>query len=346
MPGLLTSIDLRYQYKYLGPSRHTSRDSHDSNFNFPSHPPNSAAMEIKSTLETLAQSLTAREKARLHEVADLLLQVYHTLARMRYLEPEWIQPGPHDLDEHMALYSSLDLDRSTIYLYHILPYLDPATRDRLDFFGGGEFIDYRVPSDVEEGRDPTWSDDPAERLRPWMTPLSRSRNHSDVLVYDAKRHAVGIVDLVYGGSGDLNLREGVSYTTTCEGGVEKVRYWRTRDGENEECSVEEWEKQLAVWKLEAEERRREEDEEGEEEEKDANDWDEMDARPAPNVLRDIIRWYHELIELPGQGENDTLKGDKEVVKLLYHRHGWPGQDFDGEAFVVDRARAESAKSLR
>lgn len=37
--------------------------------------------------------LTPKQKARLHEVADLMLQIYQTLARARYISASWIHPA-------------------------------------------------------------------------------------------------------------------------------------------------------------------------------------------------------------------------------------------------------------
>jgi hypothetical protein len=313
-----------------------------------------------ATIETIAQSLTPRQKARLHEVADLLLEIYHTLARMRYLDPDWIQPGPHDLREHMPLYHSLHLDPAIIYLYHILPYLDPVVRDRLDFFDRGRFIDYREKDHIEEGRDPAFVGEPAQLLRPWMTPLSMMGNHTDVLIYDAKRHVIGMFGNDYGGSGDRNLHGGMIFKTSDAEGRE--RYVRCWDGVEVECGpegAEEWERQANRLAEDDDDEGEEEEEEDEgyksraddedddgDEEEEVNDWDEMEARRAPEVLRDIIRWYHELVEIPGNGENDQGMWDEEIVKPLYHKHGWPGQDFDGEGFLVDKVRAEAAMEAR
>ncbi|KAK3897434.1 hypothetical protein C8A05DRAFT_19805 [Staphylotrichum tortipilum] len=303
-------------------------------------------------MESIAASLTPRQKARLHEVADLMLQIYNTLARMRYLDPVWIQPGPHDLTAQMPQYESLGLDPSIIYLYHILPYIDSVKRYDLDFYDGGYFIDLRDPEQIERARNPMFGDDPKERMRPWMTPLSRQGNHTSVILYDAKRHVVGIFNPNDGGSSDRNLPDWW-FMQTGEDGTE--RYFRRFDGVETECSKEEWE-EADRERREAEEAEEDDGEEGdeeeddddddddeeEEEEEDENYWDEMDARPAAKVLRDIIRWYHELVELPGTGENNS-GWSKDPVPTLYKKHGWPGEDFDGEAFLVDKLRAEAVR---
>jgi hypothetical protein len=63
------------------------------------------------------------------------------------------------------------------------------------------------------------------------------------------------------------------------------------------------------------------------------------------VLRDIVRWYEELIELPGDGEYSGTNWDPEITKPLYIKHGWPSTDLDGEAFLVAKARACAEASV-
>ncbi|KAH6641059.1 hypothetical protein F5144DRAFT_641723 [Chaetomium tenue] len=293
-------------------------------------------------------TLTPKQKKRLHEVADLMLQIFHTLARMRYLEPEWIEPGPHDISALMPVYKFLNIDPAIIYLYSILPYLkDAAYKHGVDFFRGGEFVDFRDREDVEQGRNPMHDDEPESMMRPWMTPLSAVGNHSTALLYDAKLHVIGIYGQMDSGSSDPNLYEGAIFSTENEAG-ERIYFRKREDGTEERCDVSEWEKQQRNWDGngsgdeeeeenddddddendgEDEEEDGDEEEDEEEEEEDVNHWDEMDARPAGNVLRDIIRWYHELFEIPGDGER-TL------------------DDFDGDAFLVDKMRAEAVKSVK
>lgn len=72
-------------------------------------------------------SLTPAKTAQLHEVADLMLEIYHTLVRMRYLDASWICEGSHDIDDALlAIYRAHGLVDSIIYLYSILPYVDTA----------------------------------------------------------------------------------------------------------------------------------------------------------------------------------------------------------------------------
>ena len=66
----------------------------------------------------------------------------------------------------------------------------------------------------------------------------------------------------------------------------------------------------------------------------------MDALLATDVLRDVVRWYHELVVTPGGDVWDAgTAWREETVRALYRKHGWPGEDFDADAFVEDQARA-------
>jgi len=265
--------------------------------------------------------LTPSQKAHLHEVANLMLEIYRTLARMRYLDPSWIYEGPHSIDALLPVYHSCGLDASIIYLYSILPYIDTAGAEEVDFFQGGEFADFRQEKDVEQGRDPFYADSEEEAMRPWMTPLSMLGNHRSVIIYNARKHCIGILDQESCGSTDHNLYEGWTAVTqeTSEGKEEA-------SGEEEEACDEE----------EEEEEEEEDSEEGE------GIYDGMDSRPAGNVLRDIVQWYHELIETPGGGSHSGGEWDSAIVEPLYRKHCWPNANFDGDAFLVDQARATAA----
>lgn len=249
--------------------------------------------------------LSPSKKAQLHEVADLLLEVYRTLARMRFLDPSWILEGPHDIEALRPLYHSHGLDASIIYLYSILPYIDMAWAEEVDFFQGSDFADFRDEQNVEQGRNPMYDDEDEISMRPWMTPLSMMGNHRSVIIYDARKHCIGILDQESGGSSDHN-----------------INIYVTQEEEEEE-----------------EEEDYEEDEEDKDSEEEEGLYDEMPSRPAGYVLRDIVQWYNELIELPGGGSNTMIEWDAEITKPLYLKHHWPDADFDGDAFLVDKARA-------
>ena len=50
---------------------------------------------LKKMAENAANSLSPAQKAQLQQVADLTLDIYETLARMRFLDPQEIIRGPH-----------------------------------------------------------------------------------------------------------------------------------------------------------------------------------------------------------------------------------------------------------
>lgn len=63
------------------------------------------------------------QRARIDEVASLMLRIYQTLAHMQYLDPEWIVQGPHDASSTISACRG-EIDDSILYLYSILPYID------------------------------------------------------------------------------------------------------------------------------------------------------------------------------------------------------------------------------
>ncbi|KAL1870047.1 hypothetical protein Plec18167_007565 [Paecilomyces lecythidis] len=155
------------------------------------------------------------QKAQLHEVADCLLEIYQTLAKMRFIDPEGIQKGPHDIKDLLPLYEQHGLDPSIIYLYSILPYIDTARAGNRDFFHGGEFADFRDHYDVKRGRDPFYAspredadfeNENGPYIRPWVTPLSKLGNHQSVIIYDAREHRIWIIDQLGWSSTDRALR--------------------------------------------------------------------------------------------------------------------------------------------
>lgn len=262
--------------------------------------------------------LKPSQKAKLQEVANLMLEIYRTLVRMQYLDPLWIREGPHNIDALLPIYNSHGLDASVIYLYSILPYIDTARVASVDFFKGGRFADFRRERDVADGRDPL-HDSQEGAIRPWMTPLSLLGNHGTVIIYDARKHCVGMFDHESCGSTDRNLHA-------------------PREVDMQDMSEDEDEDEDG-------------DEDEDEDEEDSEDaechYDEMDSRPAGDVLRDIVHWYHELIEMPGLGgDNSWGEWDPEIIKPLYRKHGWPSSNFDGDAFLVDQARAAAASRAK
>ena len=257
--------------------------------------------------------LTPKQKARLHEVADLLLEIYQTLARMRRIEAAWIQPGPHDLTAHLPLYASLGLDPRVIYLYSIMPCLDPLAMGTSSacFFESCGFFDPRNEEHVRDAREfyhdcAVSEDDPGCELRPWTTALSQTGQYAVIVMYEARRHVVFFLDNTSYENNDRSLWDGDE--------------WSVSEGEDDE----------------------------EEEEADQERYfDYLDARAAGAVLRDIISWYRELVDIPGCSTHDEeWWGYDDALRAVYRKHGWPGENFDGDTFVVDRVRVIPAAKIR
>lgn len=206
-----------------------------------------------------------------------MLQIYHTLVRMKYLDPSWIQEGPHDITALLPLYNAFGLDASIIYLYSILPYVDTADAEGVDFVLGGAFADFRRAHSVEQGRDRMYAGQEEAALPPWMTPLSLMGSRYGAIVYDAREHSIRFFRKIGWRVGEK------TYLCPCS--------WA-------------WANSQAAY-----------------------------------VLRGIVFLYRQLIEVPGVGEQSGPEWRKTLVEPLYRKHGWPHADFDGDAFLVDQARA-------
>jgi hypothetical protein len=266
-----------------------------------------------------------------------MLRVYRTLVRMQYLEESWIVEGPHDLTSALPTCERLQLADSIIYLYSILPYVDHqcANGRGADFFQRSVFVDFRAPDWVEGGRWPLSNEEEEnhdEFMPPWMTPLSAIGNHTTFLVYDAREHIISIRD--EGGQDcDDNIGEGNEFRDLTEDEYRRLVEDAGSDDdvplqfgdENWEGSGDEYEDDSEnIW--------------------DDNLWADLYACRAPNVPRDIVKWYEELTKLPGGGEASSCAWFPEIIKPLYIKHGWPRVDFDGEAFLIDQAREDASRS--
>ncbi|KAJ5710311.1 hypothetical protein N7488_004467 [Penicillium malachiteum] len=146
-------------------------------------------------------TLTSQQH-RQQKVADLMLEIYEELARMRYIHPAGIQLGPHNLTHMDQAYDELDLDASVKYLYSILPYIDPLAAGKDSFSQIGDFADFRDIEQAEQGRDPfygspsepNFEDEDGPYIKPWVTPLTSLGNHGSAMLYDTRRHVIWIID--------------------------------------------------------------------------------------------------------------------------------------------------------
>lgn len=275
-------------------------------------------------------SLSAAQKAPLQEVALLMHEIYLVLARMRYLDYSCIHPGPHDLSQLVPTISSFDLDPRILYLYSILPYVT-APDGRRDFFQGSGFADFRILSDVQQGRNPFFGDD--EKIRPWMTPLCNIGNHDSLIFYNARTHRIAIIDSESGQTRDHVLSEVKEPRRMWETRRQRVieRFYRLGQG------GEEYESDLAR-EIGPEPPARHPDEVPFEDQEHwepacgTNEYDTFPSRPAGHVLRDIVRWHYELREVPC-GEHSDMEWYPEYTIPMYREHGWPGPNFNSGAFV-------------
>lgn len=322
--------------------------------------------------------LSAEQKANLQEVADLMLQIYETLAEMRYLDPKGIIHGPHNLS-HLSSMKN-DLDPTILHLYSILPYVDQEESGQTAFFHEGQFADFRNTEHVKRGRDPFYKDPESEDfeaengpyMRPWATLLSNlGDNYSTVMIYDARLHRIWAIDL-WGNQKDPELcsKRGTAYEVPksdwgsdssgefeCEDALSCVsedssEFWSDgsefssmelellqRDQRDESISFDEgFECVGSNEQREAEEATRSKNE---------HDFYHVRSRPAGEFLRSVNQWYRELKEVPGQGFDAGREWmERDILKPLYERNGWP-DNFDGDAFKIDQARtycAQRAKS--
>ncbi|KAI5359078.1 hypothetical protein Slin15195_G067090 [Septoria linicola] len=324
-------------------------------------------------------NLSSEQEEQLHEVADLLLQVYETLAQMRYIDPAGIIKGPHDVTTMRAIYDKYDLDPAIVYLYSILPYIDEKEADDQDFFHGGTFFNFRAERDIEQSRDPFYMSpegdfdaEHGEYMRPWVTPLSLMGNHGTVVIYDARLHRIWAIDQEGWGTTDPALchertlqgtaheREKSDWGDDSSSGEYEDDVGSEASGGSSEFWDDDHSAVDEVQQLEEEQSQEVDIDEGfeildEDERREAegnarsvndNDFYHIKNRPANDFLRDMNTWYRELKEVPGQGEYSGSEWrEPEDLRRLYAQHGWP-DNFDGEGFDIGLARAYGARRAK
>lgn len=260
-------------------------------------------LDIPGTLSVMGTNEPSpRQKARLQQVADLMLDIYETLAEMRYLDPVGIERGPHNIEGLRGLDEELGLDPSIIYLYSILPYINTDEAGKLDFFHGGTFADFRNPDEVRQGRDEffaepegdNFDDEGGPYMRPWFTPLSHLGNHQSVIIYDARKHRIWIIDQEGGDSTDLALKNVPGANTEPPNCNNRIECVASRPATDVLWDINRWFRTFEDFP--------------------GSNGDNLDAEWSP--------WDIDL-------------------KALYQKHGWPDH-FDGDAFQVDQARAAAA----
>ncbi|KAK8051044.1 centromere kinetochore component CENP-T domain-containing protein [Apiospora rasikravindrae] len=287
-----------------------------------------------------ALNIPSKQKAKLHRVAELLLVIYRTLVEMRYLGPEDVQAGSHDVSELMPLYESLGLAPAVIYLYSSLPYANPQDFEK-PFFQGGDFADFRNKGDVQRGRDPlcnspvgdNYKADNGPYMRLWYTPLSHCGWRQSIIIYDTRTDEICIVHRGGDWCADPNIdnKHNDRYEADSEDEDGVVDGCGASNDETEDGNANENES-------DGDEAEEEEDDDDEEDDGVIEEGGMVigyDSRPAAAVLRDINRWYREH-ETPSLGQGQLgpwIDEDKEhdvPLSALYKQHSGPGPDFDGE----------------
>lgn len=322
-------------------------------------------------MEELRSGLDPVQRAQLHDVADHLLTIYKTIARMRYLKSEWIEAGPHDISDKLSAYRKFNIDDSILYLYSIMPYIKSDQYRSLDFFHGSAFIDYRDIRAVEYGRDPFYfggTENPQDGLmKPWMTPLSALGNHQSCIIYCAKTHRIWIIDQEGWDTTDPGLKKGwhqhddaksdnepdemdiddesnadeedSDYLSNAESEClsdDELEY--LSEGDDLTCEIEDLRSEEKEWEDHLDDNRSEESFHGI-----YGALETIPSRPAPEVLDNMNQWYLDLKETPGDGQHGGLQWHHEGIKDLYRKHGWPGKEFSGDAFLQDLEDAEVAR---
>lgn len=314
------------------------------------------------------------QKARLHEVANLMLDIYTTLAEMRYIDPAGIVRGPHDMSHLEETYAELDLDPAVIYLHSILPYIDEEQAGASDFLHGGAFVDFRDSREVQQDRDPVYSDPHGDDfqahdgpyMRPWYTSLQRLGNHRSIIIYDAREHRIWIFDQESCGSTDPVINEnwhepgvGIQIEGDWRGVLDDIEqeaisdssddssdFWSDKDDMDGAASdlMDEEEDVDMNYESDGESESEESETDLDDPGQNGNRIEGIPSRSAGDVLRDINRWYRELKELPGGGEcTDFRLEDDHRLREIYVKHGWPN-NFNGDAFDLDYVRAKCAEN--
>ncbi|KAF3388233.1 hypothetical protein DPV78_012223 [Talaromyces pinophilus] len=167
--------------------------------------------------------LSEDQKPELHEVADLMLEIYQILAKMRYIDASEIVQGPHDLTETLSHDDDgetiLGLDPSIKYLYTILPYV-MSTRPHCnyEFFGRSTFANFTDREHIAQMRKP-WAGrmesireqmEEGRWIHPFVTPLALFGDDDEdtMIIYGSRSHQIWLLNVEDWKCKDLAL-EGV-----------------------------------------------------------------------------------------------------------------------------------------
>lgn len=127
-----------------------------------------------------------------HEIASLLGNYYHLLARMRYIPHSTIKHPPHSPAIDVSLAESLGLEPQVIELLQLLPYVEGRGSED-EFILQGGFEDFRNIRNLRQSRDPDYAspeggyeEEGGEYVQPCVLPLNQCGNHGSIMYLDTR----------------------------------------------------------------------------------------------------------------------------------------------------------------
>lgn len=139
------------------------------------------------------------DDARLQEIAELMNDIYGTLANSTFIPHNAVQQGPHHINT-TAL--PCRPSAAVLRLVELLPYVDSSLVHEPDWLYGGHFMDYRNPDHLAELCDPLrgqsigWTDYMAPSdvaLTNWGTG-GWNNDRTWVLIYNTERDSIRIFE--------------------------------------------------------------------------------------------------------------------------------------------------------
>ncbi|KZM28690.1 uncharacterized protein EKO05_0009911 [Ascochyta rabiei] len=147
----------------------------------------------------LAGADPSYDEARLQNIANLMDNIYTTLANSTFIPHNAIRRGPHQINTTALRCKP---HAAVLRLVNILPYVDTSLVQEPDWIYGGHFMDYRNPDQLAELCDPLrgqsigWVDylSPSDlALTNWGTG-GWNNDRTWVMLYNTERDAIRIFD--------------------------------------------------------------------------------------------------------------------------------------------------------
>jgi hypothetical protein len=127
--------------------------------------------------------------SQLREVAELMDEIYLTLAKMTYIPETAIKRGPHKIDHDLV--REAGSSDAVFALLEILPYVDGSIIDEKSWLFGGEFIDYRNRDDLKELSDSLHHG--GDYMSPNIVALTKWGQIQSVLLYDVENNNMRLI---------------------------------------------------------------------------------------------------------------------------------------------------------